>query len=100
MLDLSKGFDVLNRDILIHKLSKYFVTDTSLLWFKSYLSDRKQFVHANQSDSSSVSVNMGVPQGTVLGPILFLIYTNDFASSVSDEFFLLFMLMTHHADGM
>ena len=66
MLDLSKEFDVLNRDILIHKFSKYGVTDTSLLWFKSYLSDRKQFVHANQSDLSSVYVNMGVHQGTVL----------------------------------
>ena len=70
MPDLSKGFDILNRDIIMHKLNKYGIIDTSYTWFHSYLSDRLQFVHINQTDSFPKPLNMGVPQGTVLGPII------------------------------
>ena len=94
MLDLSKGFDILNRDILTYKLSKYAVSGNELSWFKSYLHNWKQYIFQNGNNFRTTSVSMGVPQGTVLGPILFLIYTYDFPS-VFKNGFIINMLMTH-----
>ena len=84
-LDLSKAFDTIDHDILLHKLRYYGISGTSLEWFKSYLSNRRQFVQFKNSTSSQSMLTTGVPQGSILGPLLFIIYMNDIAQ-VTDKF--------------
>ena len=75
--DLKKAFDCCDHSILFSKLDKYGICNDELLWFKSYLSERKQFVSINGKNSPLTNVLLVVPQGSILGPLLFLLYIND-----------------------
>ena len=83
-IDLRKAFDTVDHRILLDKLERYGIRLANLRWFFSYLSNRTQVVNANGVTSSMLPVVCGVPQGSILGPLLFLLYVNDMTCSVKD----------------
>jgi len=83
-VDLKKAFDTVDHNILLQKHNHYGVQELDLKWFESYLSNRKQFTRIDGVDSSIQNINTGVPQGSCLGPLLFLVYINDLPYSVKN----------------
>jgi hypothetical protein len=76
-LDMSKAFDTINHDILLYKLRYYGFNDTAIKLLQSYLKNRYQYVDLNGTCSEKLIITTGVPQGSILGPLLFIIYMND-----------------------
>ena len=90
-LDLSKAFDTIDHYILLHKLNHYGFRNSSLAWFKSYLTGRSQYVVIDDITSNRSLIITGVPQGSVLGPLLFLIYINDMHMATDTFKYILFV---------
>ena len=82
---MSKAFDTVDHTILLHKLHHYGIRGSLHRWFQSYLSDRRQYVSVNNVSSDLENVQYGVPQGSSLGPLLFLLYINDLPNAVTQS---------------
>jgi hypothetical protein len=81
-VDLKKAFDSVNHSIMCDKLNLYGIRGIALKWFKNYLSNRQQYVELNNAKSDLKSISVGVPQGSILGPTLYLLYVNDMYKSL------------------
>ena len=92
LVDFQKAFDTVDHQTLLAKLNHYGIHGVSNDWFKSYLSNCNQYVSINGFDSGLTSINCGVPQGSVLGPLLFLLYINDLNQAIK------FCKVHHFAD--
>ena len=85
MIDQSAAFDCVDHNILRDKLALYGFDPDALAWIESYMSERKQSCHVEGFTSCPLSVSVGVPQGSILGPLMYCIFTNDFPEVVQEE---------------
>ena len=90
LIDFSKAFDMVDHNILLNKLDHYGIRGNFLAWFKTYLIGREQYVHVNGTGSEKSVLNYSVPQGSILGPLLFILYINDLPGISSIANFIFF----------
>ena len=88
LIDLQKAFDTIDHSILLGKLALLGFSKEAIEWFSSYLSNRSFSVSIEKSISDPGELKCGVPQGSILGPLLFLLYVNDMSQAVKCELFL------------
>ena len=88
--DIYRAFDTIDNSILLSNLYKYGIRGNTLNWFMNYLSNRYQCVSMNNTTSSFLRIRFGVPQGSILGPILFILYINDLPSVSTKQKFILY----------
>ena len=84
-IDFKKAFDTVDHSILFSKLEHYGIRGSVLEWLKSYLKNRQQYSYVNGKNSTQQLITYGVPQGSVLGPLLFLIFTNDIGNCTESK---------------
>ena len=95
-IDLQKAFDTVNHEILLEKLKHYGIRSKQNDWFRSFLTNRKQYVSMEGFFSQTKIVKCDVPQGSTLGPLLFLIYINDLANAVKNQFIILQTILIYY----
>ena len=88
LIDLKKVFDTTDHNILIKRMPFLGFTDETIKWYTSYLSNRKCIISMENEDSDKASITCGVPQGSILSPLLFLIYINHMPQAVDSELLL------------
>ena len=93
LLDLQKAFDTVDHGILLMRMEALGLSKNVLRWFRSYLSDRQQLVDVLETFSYFSNISCGVPQGSILGPLLFLIYVNDMSAVVKTSFYCMLMIL-------
>ena len=100
LLDVKKAFDTIDHDILLRKLSHYGISHTKLEFFRSYLCNRLQCCSVNGHTSSFKKINCGVPQGSILGPLLFIIYVNDLPLCIENGHVTMYADDTSSSNGI
>ena len=94
-LDLSKGFDTISHSVLLNKLKAYGINNEELEWFENYLFCRYQVADVNNKRSNEFYIYSGVPQGSILGPLLFLIFLNNFPNALKKSKVLIYGHILH-----